>query len=126
MRDGGFVAVGFPLRKDLTNLIRRPNDLDAQIKAVYPHSSTRHINATLTQLVLGIKDGDIVVVADGLRNLGIGRITGDYQYDASLAEALSVRRNVTWLRGLHGMRPSGRIARSPRAIAARYTNCIRT
>jgi predicted Mrr-cat superfamily restriction endonuclease len=97
MRIGGFVAIGFPLGENLSSLVRRPRELESLIKRVYPTSSSRYILTTVTRFVLDTERGDIVVAANGAHNLGIGRVTGDYEYDDRVDGAPPDRRKVEWL-----------------------------
>src|SRR5690242_15357039 len=96
MRRGGYVAIGYPLGEDLSRLVRNQAALEGQIRRMYPGSDAGYIRTTLTQFVLDIARDDIVVAADGTRNLGIGRVVGDYEYDDRVDGAPPDRRKVDW------------------------------
>jgi 5-methylcytosine-specific restriction protein B len=70
----------------------------AKIEAFYGRRVRQRAGAwptTLFRLVHDVKPGDLVVAADGETNLAIGRVTGDYGFDASAAYAH--HRAVEWL-----------------------------
>src|SRR5260221_1301979 len=98
MRRGSFVAIGFPLGEDLAALVRRPGFLLARVSHAYPRSDATYIATILRQFVIDVGKGDVVLAADGTRVLGIGQVTGDYEYVDRGDGAPPDRRTVRWLK----------------------------
>ncbi|HEX2950260.1 MAG TPA: AAA family ATPase [Armatimonadota bacterium] len=89
MRDKDIVAVGWPEIGDLSHLTYNQASKD-QLRGLmsthYP-STPQAIGRNTQQLfsfVTAVKDGDIVLAADGMKLLGIGKVIGGYGYDASM------------------------------------------
>lgn len=100
MRDGSYVAVGWPALGDLSDVTltqTSKDDLRARMANRYPSTPQAIGKATLQLLrfVAGFEAGDIVLAADGGEILGVGRIGGDYCYMPG--EDFPHRRAVDWL-----------------------------
>ncbi|MBK9260617.1 MAG: AAA family ATPase [Polyangiaceae bacterium] len=100
MRDGNYVAIGWPKLTDLA-VIEHSQAGKNQIKALlnkhYPNDP-RIVGKFTTQIFKFAKSmevGDIVLAADGATVLGIGRVKGDYQYSPGLG--FPHLRPVDWL-----------------------------
>jgi len=100
MRDRGRAAVGWSELGDQSLLERTQEAREAlrgrvetQWKA-RPASAGRVANY-LFRLVHDVLPGDLIVAADGETNVAIGRVTGDYTFDASASFAH--HRAVEWL-----------------------------
>jgi 5-methylcytosine-specific restriction protein B len=100
MRDGNCVAVGWPDLEDLSNLEKSKESkerLQQLLAEKYP-TTPQALGKTRNQIfnfVLGIAEGDVVLASDGGTVLGLGRITGPYQYDAT--SDFPHRRPAQWL-----------------------------
>lgn len=100
MRDGNYVAIGWPKLKDLSAI--EPNQagkerLRALLNRYYPkevHAQGRSVQQ-IFKFAKTMKVGDIVLAADGGTVLGIGRVKGDYQYSPGVE--FCHRRAVDWL-----------------------------
>ncbi len=100
MRDGGFVAVGWAEVGDLsgTRCDQPSKDAVRQRLAETADRSPQVIGRDLQQLfsfTVAVADGDLVLAADGATTLGVGRVTGPYQYVAG--SECPHRRPVEWL-----------------------------
>ena len=100
MRDGGHVAVGWPDIGDLSHLAydrASKESLRASIDEAYPNTpqAIGHVTKQLFFFVTKIAEGDLVLAADGLTTLGIGRVTGPYQHEPG--SDCPHRRPVEWL-----------------------------
>lgn len=100
MRDTGMVAVGWSDIGDLSALATGPDArerLRRRVEESYP-STPQTIGRIVQQLMnfyAALEDGDVVVAADGVSALGIGRVTGAYRYEAGADFAH--QRPVEWL-----------------------------
>jgi 5-methylcytosine-specific restriction protein B len=100
MRDGNCVAIGW---RDLGNLSILENNKESKEKLrqlvaeKYPKTPQEvgKIRAQVFNYVLGIAEGDAVLASDGGTVIGIGRVTGPYQYDVT--SDFPHRRPVEWL-----------------------------
>ncbi|WP_145272583.1 AAA family ATPase [Tautonia plasticadhaerens] len=87
MRDGGFVAVGWPALGDLSGFEKDSTSKQRLIGLLgdrYP-GSPQQLGRTATQvlnLVAGIAEGDMVLACNGARVLGVGRVVGAYVYES--------------------------------------------
>jgi hypothetical protein len=92
--DNNLVALNYGDPVDLT-----PAKTKSALYQLLTHGtpSSNH-KAYVSELVFGLKEGDIVLVPDGLRSVrAVGRITGPYRYDES-APGMNVHtRPVEWL-----------------------------
>lgn len=100
MRDGNFVAIGWPKLKDLSEI--EPNQegknrIRALLTKHYPNDARALGNAAqqIFKFAKTMNQGDIVLAADGAMVLGIGKIKGDYQYAPGVE--FCHRRAVDWL-----------------------------
>lgn len=102
MRQRDVIAIGWSRIGDLswaedaasTETTARLKSLVAE---TYPNDA-RAIGQNASQIgqfLTGIRDGDVVVAADGMNVLGVGRVTGGYEYDAS--QGFPHQRPVKWL-----------------------------
>lgn len=100
MKAGNFVSVGWPKLGDLSWLTFSAEDkekLKAMMAKHHPRSPSIITNFSnqLLKFVRTIKENDLVIAADGVKVLGIGQVTGDYQYDPS--SGFPHKRPVKWL-----------------------------
>ena len=99
MRDGEFVAIGWPDIGDLGSLAltkEAKEDLRNRMQSTYPNLP--QVIGRLTQQIfnfLHLPDGEIVVAADGNDMLGIGRIIGGYRFEPS--HPFPHQHRVEWL-----------------------------
>jgi 5-methylcytosine-specific restriction protein B len=92
MRDRSCVAVGWPKLGDISWL-----ELKAMLEEKHPnhHSAIGRDCSQLVQFVLEIAEGDIVLAADGMTILGIGRVVGGYEFHSEFE--FPHQRQVEWL-----------------------------
>ncbi len=89
MRDKSIVSVGWPELGDLSDLKydqqskNRVRDLMAKEYPSTPQVIGRHAQQLFT-FVTFVKEGDIVLAADGMTIYGIGRVIEGYKYDSSM------------------------------------------
>ena len=108
MRDGGFVAVGWPDVGDLSSIGYNQSGKDAvreRMSSVYP-GTPQAVGRSVQQLFYFaglVAEGDIVLASDGATTLGIGRVTGGYFFAAD--SEFPHRRPVEWL-SLEEWRPA--------------------
>jgi 5-methylcytosine-specific restriction protein B len=100
MRDGGFVAVGWPDLGDLSGFWKsreQREKLRALMAEKYPAAPQAVGNQTtqLWNFVFGMAEGDLVLACDGVTVLGIGKVTSSYFYNPD--SDFSHRRRVKWL-----------------------------
>ena len=100
MRDRSCVAVGWPKVGDISWVEAKKESrekLKKLLAEVYPnHSSAIGRDCSqLAQFVVGITEGDIVLAADGMSILGIGRVVGGYEYHSEFE--FPHQRQVEWL-----------------------------
>src|SRR5262245_29120902 len=100
MKDGNCVAIGWDKLGDLSTLEANKEfreRLQQLLTEKHP-AKPSVIGRSRTQVfnfVTTVADGDIVLAADGGTVLGVGRVTGDYDYDG--ASDFPHRRPVQWL-----------------------------
>lgn len=103
MRDGGFVSVGWHDQvPDLSEVIGQDravakNQLRLWLAPGYPNdagTATRKAGEILN-LAQGITERDLVLACDGQTVVGVGRVTGPYEYDSGLT--FPHKRPVEWL-----------------------------
>src|SRR5271166_1981102 len=101
MKDGNCAAIGWHTIGDLSGLaddpdgkdkIRKQLEAEGEIPSVAPRSANQ-ISSFVTQ----IADGDVILAADGEKILGIGKVTGPYQYKNTDSHDAPHRRPVRWL-----------------------------
>ena len=102
MRDGNYVAIGWPKLGDLTGVSGSQtlrDELKRMLAEQYPNTpqvigkSASEINNFLKYL----DDGDLVVAANGNTILGVGRVDSNSQYRYEPTDHFSHQRTVTWL-----------------------------
>lgn len=100
MRDTQVVAVGWSEVGNLSQVAAGPDareQLRRRLEETHP-STPQAIGRTVQQLMhfyATLKEGDVVVAADGATALGIGRVAGPYRYEAGADVAH--QRPVEWL-----------------------------
>lgn len=108
MRDGGFVAVGWADVGDLSGILYNQSGKDVvrqRMSTSYP-STPQAVGRSAQQLFYFaalVREGDIVLASDGATTLGIGRVTGPYQFVTG--SEFPHRRPVEWL-SLEEWRPA--------------------
>jgi len=100
MRDGGCVAIGWADLGDLSGYEKDASSKETLIKLLGEHypGSPQQIGKAASQILnfaKAIAKGDTVLACDGSTVLGVGRITGDYQFES--ASDFPHRRPVEWL-----------------------------
>ncbi len=100
MRDNGCVAIGWPKVGDLSGLDSSAawrEKLRKKLSKVHPNTPaiTRRDCTQISQFVLQLKEGSIVVAADGMTILGVGRVVGQYEFQSE--SELPHQRRVEWL-----------------------------
>ena len=100
MRDTGCVAIGWPDLGDLSAISynkRSKEDLRASMASKYPGNAGTVTKQTqqVFNFVAAVKEGDLVLAADGGKILGIGKIIGGYAYES--VGDLGHLRSVEWL-----------------------------
>jgi 5-methylcytosine-specific restriction protein B len=100
MRDGGCVAIGWADLGDLSGYEKDASSKETLIKRLGEHypGSPQQIGRTASQILnfaRAIAKGDTVLACDGSTVLGVGRVTGDYQFQS--ASDFPHRRPVDWL-----------------------------
>ncbi|GHO49641.1 AAA family ATPase [Ktedonospora formicarum] len=89
MRDGDYCAIGWSEIGDLSSLTYDDagrQEIRAKLQEAYPDKHASEIGRISRQFLdfrWSITQGDQVLASDGATVLGIGRVTGDYFYDAS-------------------------------------------
>ena len=100
MRDGGCVAIGWADLGDLSGYEKDTPSKEKLIKLLGEHypGSPQQIGKAASQILnfaKAIAKGDTVLACDGSTVLGVGRVTGDYQFES--ASDFPHRRPVEWL-----------------------------
>lgn len=86
MRDGGFIAIGWPALGDLSqyaDAVEAKNNVVSALQTHYPttpQAAGRKANEIL-RFVTRMAEGDRVVAADGASVLGVGEIVGPYRFE---------------------------------------------
>jgi len=99
MRDEGIVAIGWPALGDLSGYRHtRPSRTDVadRLRRLYPNTpqASGRAASQVLKFVAQMGEGDRVVAADGQAFLGVGEVTGPYQYSSGLP--FPHRRAVEW------------------------------
>ena len=102
MRDNGGVAVGWPELGDLSWLTESKEDwerLKNELLEKCPNSpqAVGNARAQVGAFVATIAEGDVVLAASGQTVLGVGRVTGEYEYRPDLDDRFPHRRPVEWV-----------------------------
>jgi predicted Mrr-cat superfamily restriction endonuclease len=96
----GFVALGWRELGDLRRIGTDRDALKAALAAAYPDAKPRAIPAwagVLLRFAFEMRAGDLVVHPDKRdRTVSVGRLAGDYRFEADELE-LRHRRDVEWL-----------------------------
>jgi 5-methylcytosine-specific restriction protein B len=100
MRDGGYVAIGWSELGDLSSYAGRRQARDrinSLMEETYPADSQQVNRESLEvyRFITVMAEGDLVLVSDRDKVLGMGRITGDYRFESS--SAFPHCRSVEWL-----------------------------
>lgn len=100
MCDRSCVAVGWPKLGDISWVEAKQESrekLRSLLEEVHPNhpSAIGRDCSQLTQFVAEITEGDIVLAAEGMSILGIGRVVGGYEYHAEFE--FPHQRQVEWL-----------------------------
>jgi 5-methylcytosine-specific restriction enzyme B len=101
MREESCVAIGWNSIGDLSGLAEDSGGKDKirkQLEAAgeIPNVASRNANQ-ISSFVTRIADDDVVLAADGEKILGIGKVTGPYQYKSTDSHGAPHRRPVRWL-----------------------------
>ena len=104
MKDGNFVAIGWPKLGNIAEIsddknLRETIRQTLQKKYKTPANVASRKAGEIRNFVAGISEGDLVLAADGKRILGIGRVTGPYRFDLASQPEAPHRRAVNWLTG---------------------------
>ena len=102
--DNKYVGVGFDIEVDLKNdLPDNWRDFNKKYIPFYLNKNPEKSKVTaglacgaIWTVSKGMNLGDILLCPDGQRNYKVGKISGDYFYDASIPSLLH-RRSVEWL-----------------------------
>ncbi len=100
MREGGFVAVGWPEIGDLSDIgpdKEGKESLRERMAAGNP-GTPQSVGREVQQLfnfIASVKENDLVLAADGATTLGIARVAGPYSYEPG--SECPHRREVEWL-----------------------------
>jgi 5-methylcytosine-specific restriction protein B len=99
-REGECVAIGWADVGDLSDYEKDASSKETLIKLLGEHSpgSPQQIGKAASQILnfaKAIAKGDAVLACDGTMVLGVGRVTGDYQFES--ASDFPHRRPVEWL-----------------------------
>ena len=102
--DNKYVGVGFDIEVDLKNdLPDKWRDFNKKYIPFYLNKNPEKSKVTaglacgaVWTVSKGMNIGDILLCPDGQRNYKVGKISGDYFYDASIPSLLH-RRSVEWL-----------------------------
>jgi MoxR-like ATPase len=104
MRDGYYCAVGWTGTRDLSEVLElstnneRKKRLREIVAQAYPDDNAATVTKAANQLfefVFTMSNGDLVLVSEGAKVLGIGQITGNYFYNAT--KDFAHCRSVKWL-----------------------------
>ncbi len=100
MHDRNCIAVGWHKLGDISWVEAKKDSRD-KLKKLLEEKHPNHPSAIgrdcsqLVQLVVEIAEGDVVLAADGMSVLGIGRVVGGYEYNAEFE--FPHQRQVEWL-----------------------------
>ena len=101
MREGNCVAVGWHTIGDLSGLADDPDGKDKIRKQLEAEGHRPNIASgsanQISSLVTRIAEGDVVLAADGEEILGVGKVTGPYEFKATDNHGAPHRRPVKWL-----------------------------
>jgi 5-methylcytosine-specific restriction protein B len=101
MRDGNYVAIGWPELGDLASIARSDQVKDAVrslLEKQYP-TDARMLSrkaGEIRDFIARMQDGDVVLAAEGERVLGVGRVAGPYRFEQTEPIGAPHRRPVKW------------------------------
>jgi 5-methylcytosine-specific restriction protein B len=100
MRALGCVAIGWPDLGDLSSIPvskEGKEQVRALLEEYYPNHPAQTTRAAqqVFNFIHGAQEGDLVLAAQGMTVLGVGRVSGEYAYNASFG--FPHRRTVQWL-----------------------------
>ena len=100
MRDGQYVAIGWPNLDDLSSIAAGEQVRDA-VRALLEEHYPAEANVLSRKAgeirdFIGMQDGDVVLAAEGEQVLGVGRVTGPYRYETTEPTDAPHRRSVNW------------------------------
>jgi len=100
MKERGCAAIGWPKLGNISWLEGTPESrekLRKKLSKVHPNiaPSIGRDCSQITQFVVQISEGDIVVAANGMTILGLGRVTGEYEHHPE--SDFPHQRRVEWL-----------------------------
>jgi len=100
MRSGNFAAVGWAELGDLSFLSHDQKSKDKLKELMQQHYNYIPVQlgkqtAQVFNFVTTIKEGDVLLVSDGAKVLGIGKVEGDYYYEPG--SEFSHRRPLNWI-----------------------------
>lgn len=100
IRDRSCVAVGWPALGDISWLDGKQEareKLKSLLQEKYPshHASLGRDCSQLVRFVIDIAEGDVVLAADGMTIVGVGRVVGGYEYHPEVE--FPHQRQVEWL-----------------------------
>lgn len=86
MHENGYISIGWAELGDLTQYGQEDSEIRDSLKEPFeklypnpPQTISRELNEII-RFFKTIKENDIVVACDGMQTLGIGRVTGGYEY----------------------------------------------
>ncbi len=101
MRENNCAAVGWHNIANLSGLADDPQGKDKIRKQLEAEGQRPNIASgqsnQLSSFVTRITEGDVIVAADGEKILGLGKVTGPYEYKATDSHGAPHRRPVKWV-----------------------------
>jgi 5-methylcytosine-specific restriction enzyme B len=101
MREENCAAVGWDTIEDLSGLADDPGGKDKIRKQLEAEGHKPNVASgsanQISSFVTRISEGDVILAANGQDILGIGKVTGPYQYKSADAHGAPHRRPVKWL-----------------------------
>jgi len=100
MRDNGCVAIGWPKLGNISWLEPTSDSrekLRKKLSKVHPNvpAAIGRDCSQISQFVVQLKEGDVVVAANGMKILGVGRVAGQYEFHPE--SDFPHQRKVEWL-----------------------------
>ena len=101
MRDGAYAAIGWPDLGDLSSIAAGDQVKDAVLRLLgerYP-GDPRNLGrkaGEIRNFIARMRDGDVVLAADGELVLGVGHATGPYRFEENEPTDAPHRRAVKW------------------------------
>ena len=103
MRKHNYLAIGWPMVGDLSQIITRPRShskagiaelLSQQYQLSHAEASRKATE--IQNFASAMADGEPVLVASGERILGLGRISGSYEFNPQMDASAPHQRRVVW------------------------------